>query len=277
MAPPFVLFTDLDGTLLDGRYRPGPAAAALARLERAAVPVVFCSSKTRAEQEPLRRRFGVVGPFVVENGSAVLVPPPCPDLPQRLGMGVHVLGLPADQVREGLRRALWRAGLEASGFSEMTASEVAGATGLSPVAAARARRREYSETLVGVRPEAAGRLAAALARSGLALASGGRLYTVTGALADKGAALRWLMARLRALHGVPGLLSVAVGDSENDVPMLAAADHAYLVARPDGRGPQGSAVERVERLEGVGPEGFAELVDRLLDEARPSGAGSLRR
>ena len=79
-APPFVLFTDLDGTLLDERYRAGAAAPALARLRSVSVPVVFCSSKTRAEQEPLRRRHRVGGPFIVENGSAVLIPPPCPDL-----------------------------------------------------------------------------------------------------------------------------------------------------------------------------------------------------
>ncbi|HKI57974.1 MAG TPA: HAD hydrolase family protein [Trueperaceae bacterium] len=257
----FVLVTDLDGTLLDGAYRPGPAAAALGRLREADVPVVFCSSKTRSEQEALRAELEVSGPFVVENGSAVLVPRPCPDLASLDGLGVHVLGVSAERCRAAVGALRDRLGVRFRGFREMSAREVAEATGLEPAAAERARRREYSETLVGLSAAGAERLAQALAAQGLRLLSGGDHHTVTGAGADKGAALRWLRARLRAAVGDPRLEAVAVGDSENDVPMLAEADRAFLVARPDGRWPDAPSARR---LSGVGPHGFAELVDMLL-------------
>jgi ribonucleotide monophosphatase NagD (HAD superfamily) len=49
--PSPLVFTDLDGTLLDhDTYDWTPARDALDRLTRAGIPVVFTSSKTAAEQ-----------------------------------------------------------------------------------------------------------------------------------------------------------------------------------------------------------------------------------
>lgn len=273
-AVPFVLFTDLDGTLLDASYRPGPAAQALARLRDVGVPVVFCSSKTRAEQEPLRRRYGVGGPFVVENGSAVLIPPPCPDLPRSGGLGRDVLGVDVARVRAAVEAKRARLGLQARGFADMTAEEVAQIAGLSIEGARRARRREFSETLVGLAREDAARLDRALRADGLLLVSGGRFHTVTGAGADKGRALARVMERWRGGPGAAGVPSVAVGDSANDVSMLRAADRGFLVARSDGRSPR---LRGVERLTGIGPAGFAELADRLLRDLETGRPPALRR
>lgn len=272
-VPPFVLFTDLDGTLLDAGYRPGPASAALARLRGRGVPVVFCSSKTRAEQEPLRASLGVTEPFIVENGSAVLIPGPCDDLPAWHGYGLYLLGVGADRVRSVLGRLRDRVGLGYRGFGEMSVGAVARATGLDRAGAARARQRDFSETLVGLSIGERAVLEPALRAEGLQLASGGRFHTVTGAAADKGSALRWLMERLRRQHASRELGSVAVGDSENDLPMLAAADRAFVVAREGGAHVR---LPGAEQLQGVGPAGFAELVDRLLGGG-PAPAGPASR
>lgn len=262
-APRLLLFTDLDGTLLDARYRPGPATEAVRRLQAEGVWVVFCSSKTRAEQVPLRRALGVAGPFVVENGSAVLVPGPCPELPQAGGMGCQRLGEDARRVRNVLRRLRDRLDLRFRAFAEMSDAKVAEVTGLDLEGARRARQREYSETLVGLSAGDAVRLEEGLHPAGLSLASGGRFHTVTGRGADKGRALSWLMAWARRRYRSPALGSVAVGDSANDAPMLRAADKGYLVARTDGRSPR---LEGVERIDAVGPVGFAALAQRLLAE-----------
>jgi len=271
---PFVLFTDLDGTLLDASYRAGPAAPALARLLRAGVPVVFCSSKTCAEQVPLKRRLGVDGPFVVENGSAVLFPPPCQDLPRGTGWCRDVLGVDVARLRTLLATRRSALGIEARGFADMTVQEVARAAGLSVADARRARRREYSETLVGLRPAEVARLGEALHVDGLQLVQGGRFHTVIGAGADKGQALVRVMERWRSARGTDDVPSIAVGDSTNDVAMLRAADRAFLVSRRDGHSPE---VQGVERLDGIGPSGFAELVERLLGDLEAGRAPALRR
>jgi mannosyl-3-phosphoglycerate phosphatase len=51
----FVVFSDLDGTLLDHHsYRHTAAQPGLDLLEALAIPLVLISSKTRAEMVPLR-------------------------------------------------------------------------------------------------------------------------------------------------------------------------------------------------------------------------------
>ena len=59
-----VIFTDLDGTLLDARtYDPGVAIEALEKCSLHSIPVIFVSSKTRAEIECLREELNNVSPF----------------------------------------------------------------------------------------------------------------------------------------------------------------------------------------------------------------------
>src|SRR6266545_4005865 len=69
------IFSDLDGTLLNPQtYSFEPAKAALQLVEQQGVPLVFCTSKTRAEVEYWRRLTENRHPFVVENGGAVYIP-----------------------------------------------------------------------------------------------------------------------------------------------------------------------------------------------------------
>lgn len=260
--------TDLDHTLLDARYRLGPAAAALRRLRSAGALVVLCSSKTRAEQEAWRRRLGLGGPFVVENGSAVLLPDAreAADLPAWHGYRIRRFGVEAARVRAGLRDIAAELGVELRGYASLGPERVARLAGLGTAAARRACAREFSETLVGVDAALATRLAAPLAARGLRAHPGGRFVTVTGGGADKGVAARWLAARLGGSGGAP-LPLVAIGDGPNDAGMLAAADRAFVVRGPDGRYAPGLPGER---LDGVGPAGFAQMVARLIGA---TGAG----
>ena len=72
--PNLIVYTDLDGSLLDGTtYSYEPATPALAALREQGIPLVLVSSKTRAEMEPLRQRLDHRDPFIVENGGAVAV------------------------------------------------------------------------------------------------------------------------------------------------------------------------------------------------------------
>ena len=93
MAPAWLIATDLDGTLLDARtYSPAEALPTLQATLARGIPIVPCSAKTLAEQEPLRRELGLEGfPCIVENGSAV-------HFPVGDGSPPAVLGLPADFV-----------------------------------------------------------------------------------------------------------------------------------------------------------------------------------
>ncbi len=73
--PKAVVFTDLDGTLLDrATYSYAAALPAVKLLLSRKIPIVFCSAKTRAEQEVYRSRLNIPDPFIVENGGAIFIP-----------------------------------------------------------------------------------------------------------------------------------------------------------------------------------------------------------
>jgi mannosyl-3-phosphoglycerate phosphatase len=70
-----VVFTDLDGTLLDHEtYSYSPALEALDLLERQRIPLILCSSKTRAEIELIQGNLRLRHPFISENGGGVFMP-----------------------------------------------------------------------------------------------------------------------------------------------------------------------------------------------------------
>jgi mannosyl-3-phosphoglycerate phosphatase len=70
-----VVMTDVDGCVLDRESRSHAGAeAALDRLKLAGVPVILCSSRTRAELERLQQELGLADPFIAENGGALFAP-----------------------------------------------------------------------------------------------------------------------------------------------------------------------------------------------------------
>jgi mannosyl-3-phosphoglycerate phosphatase family protein len=217
--------------------------------------VVFCSAKTRAEQVVLRGVLGVTGPFIVENGAAVYDD----DGP------VRVLGLDYDDARARLRRAARELGVVVRGFGDMDVDEVAERTRLSREAAARARERDHTEPFVLVDGDLdEDTLRDALARFGLGLQRGARFWTASGRH-DKGdavAVLRDVYARERGAR--PRVY--ALGDTHNDTAMLAAADVALLVQRPDGTWAD-LDVDGLVRVDGIGPAGWARAADAILAAA----------
>ena len=69
------VFSDLDGTLLDhDTYGYEPARPALDLISSKKIPLILCSSKTRAEMTGIRQQLKLEDPFIVENGGAVYIP-----------------------------------------------------------------------------------------------------------------------------------------------------------------------------------------------------------
>jgi mannosyl-3-phosphoglycerate phosphatase len=69
-----VIFTDLDGTLLDSGYSFKKAVPALRLVQKSDTPLILCSSKTRVEVELYRKRLGNRHPFISENGGGIFIP-----------------------------------------------------------------------------------------------------------------------------------------------------------------------------------------------------------
>jgi mannosyl-3-phosphoglycerate phosphatase len=263
----WVVFTDLDGTLLDhSSYSFEAARPALEALLARRIPVVICTSKTRAEVEDVRTRLDNNDPFIVENGGAALVPagyfPFAVPEGRESGRYTAVeFGVPYAKLRQAFVRIRAELGAELRGFGDMTVDEVARLCGFSRREAELARRREYDEPVVIKGDVTTGDFTAAAARLGLRTIRGARFFHLTGNN-DKGRAVRALRALYERDRGP--VRTVGIGDSPNDLPLLESVDVPVLVQKPDGAYEPAIRLPGLVRAPGPGPVGWNAAVRVLL-------------
>jgi mannosyl-3-phosphoglycerate phosphatase len=258
-----VIISDLDGTLLDrDTYSYHAARNALYAVQGRGIPVVFCSSKTRAEQMVYRNLLAIRDPFIVEDGGAIFIPMtyfPFPFTFQRSIDDYHVieLGTPYGEIRQAVEEVRSETGVALKGYGDMIPAEVAEVTGLDRDGAYLAMKREYQETIVSLHsPDELDAVAAGFSRRGLRLTKGGRFLAVSG-VHDKGAAVDVLAALYRQAHGNVRL--VGIGDSYNDLAMLSAVDVPVLVQKAPETWEEIRTPDLI-RVDGVGPEGWNRFV-----------------
>ena len=265
-----IIYTDLDGTLLDHEtYSFAESLPTLSAAQAFGIPIIFCSSKTRAEIEHLRQRMGVHDPFIIENGGAVVIPPGYFPLSScsKAGDGdaTLALGTPYQRLVENLRELRTEFPSQLIGFSDLSAEEVASDCGLTLDEALRAKRREFDEPfrLLSSNAEEVSRLMEAIRERGLFCSQGGRYYHLHGHN-DKGAAVN-LLNHLFEQTGEQ-IFTVAIGDGLNDLPMLALVDYPVLVKKPDGSydDPVIKLLPQTIRAEGIGPLGWRDAVTKIL-------------
>jgi len=269
------IFTDLDGTLIDfDDYSSDLARPYVRRLIELGYMVIFCSSKTFAEQRVIQEELDIDMPCIVENGSAIVSPAGFwtgdqPGLSEVDGWQRIEIGRPSHDIRHRLSRVESRFGEALRGFSTLMVEDIASISGLNIVAARRAREREYSETLAASLPDEVWQeLDKEFANEGLKCLPGGRFHTVIDASADKGTAIR-VFRDCWQRQSREVLVSLGLGDSENDQEMLENVDWPHLVKRPNGSW-AGITGGRIERVNGVGPAGWVKVAKELLAKASPA-------
>jgi mannosyl-3-phosphoglycerate phosphatase len=268
--PSLLVFTDLDGSLLDhDTYDWQPASAWLSRLEQQAIPVIPTTSKTRSELLALRQELGLEDtPFIAENGAVIGLPPSWQharldrDPASPGGLVVKTPSMDVDFIRRRLDVVRERHGLRFRRMGEMDVAEVRELTGLSESGAAQAMDREGSEPLVWEDDDIKLQtLHETLQVDGLRLTRGGRFWHVMGAV-DKGQASDWLVARFEALRGYRPQ-TIGLGDGPNDLALLAATDMAVVIAAKHDQ-PMPLENPRVYRTRAQGPAGWSEGVSHWL-------------
>jgi mannosyl-3-phosphoglycerate phosphatase len=258
--PSLLVFTDLDGTLLDhDTYSWAPARDALRKLKRAAVPVIFNSSKTAAEQIVLRERIGNSHPFIVENGAAVYWPK------EPEGYDVKRFGAERAKLVE-LARGLREEGkLRFESFSDWSPEHLAVIANLGPEAAALAMDRCCSEPLLWRGDDASlNWFVHRIEDAGYRAVRGGRFLHLMGRF-DKSEAMQWVRDRYASTTGGPATV-VALGDSPNDADMLDAADIAVVIRSANSDQVRPTRPRRVLRTSESGPSGWQEAMDSLLPD-----------
>lgn len=264
-----VVFTDLDGTLLDGSYAFDTALPALHLIDRMNIPLVFCSSKTRSEIEFYRTLLKNEHPFISENGGGIFIPIGYFDPGTIVQEYASERDSKYDLIRLGahyadLRKAfeiLRAEGFAVKGFGDMSAEEIEEAMGLPAEQAKMAKQRDFDEPFFyGGKKEEVQLLFDSIREKGLSVTQG-KIYHLLGQ-SDKGKAVNLLSGLYQRKWG--SVTTIGIGDSPNDMPMLQVVDVPVIVQKPDGTYDRLLSTVNAIRAHGSGPVGWNSIITELL-------------
>lgn len=235
-----IIFTDLDGTLLDHHnYQCDVVKPLLAQLSQAGTQVIFNTSKTFAEVTHVQQFLAHNQPFIVENGAAVYLP--------KYFFPLKPIGCDEYQgywrysfapLNDVLHQDLADHAKDFAGhyqlFSQMSVSQVQRLTGLDEQQSILALTRQYSDPIhfTGDDDELQG-FVSCLHALGYDVLIGGRFLHATKGN-NKGRAQQWLVKQFEK-HQKNPFTVIALGDSHNDIAMLEAADIAILILNPGSK------------------------------------------
>ncbi len=270
MKQQVLVFTDMDGTLLDhNTYSHAAAQPALDALKQKAIPIIPTTSKTFEELLVLRKQIGLNGPFIVENGAAAHIPLGfLPKKPSETQWSNDHWVKQFTSKKHYWLSLLNRVKSEFEGkfnhFSKMTTAQIQEATGLSEEEARRAANRQYSEPVLwlGDEPEKH-RFITTMRTIGARPLQGGRFVHISGEC-DKGMALRWMVNECKRQNPDTEYISIALGDGQNDVAMLEAADYAVRILSPAHAPPTLNKQDNVYTTTQMGPVGWTEALNKIL-------------
>ncbi len=266
----FILFTDLDGTLLDYyTYSFEKALVALQLLKEKDIPLIICSSKTKAEIEHYRKKLVNDHPFISENGGGIFVPKSYfgfgvlsseSNVIEKNDYDVIRLGAEYSKLRKAIE-ALKKEGFKIKGFGDMTIEEVAEITSMSINEAEMTKERDFDEPFIfkGNEVETKNLFNAIKAKE--FNFTQGRFFHILGD-SDKGKAISILIDLYKMKFSAIG--TIAIGDSPNDIPMLEKVDYPILVQKPDGSYDPRINVPNLIKAEGTGPDGWNNAVIKSI-------------
>jgi len=274
-----VIFTDLDGTLLDrNTYSFEPAQPALRLIKQKDIPLVLSSSKTMVEIEFYRKVLENGHPFLSENGGAVFVPK------DYFSFRFHYdretdrffvleLGIPYPRIIEILDSVRKETGISMKGFSDLTEEEVSSLCAMDSKKAAWAKKREYDEPFFIEGGEKEIEIVRGkIEEKAMTYTWGGKFHHLLGKN-DKGKAVEILKELYE--NEFFSIFTVGIGDSLNDLPMLSVVDRPIFLKGEENVSPDAlSLIQNCTIIHGTGPQAWNEVILSIVKPASPGPEGS---
>jgi mannosyl-3-phosphoglycerate phosphatase len=228
-----VIFTDLDGTLLDHHdYSWEPASEALKEAQAQKIPIIINTSKTRSEVNTLLSELPLLNePYVVENGSAIIFPNITSELLSNIqdqpryqlidGQHVWVFGEKRKLLCDWLTHIKVNKGYQLESYQDWTTEKIMNKTGLNKNKAIESQKKEFSEPFQWFDTDE--RLAdfILLAESqGFSVLKGGRFFHLQGAVTKASVFDFFKIHKNSLFPSALRLKLIALGDNHNDVNII---------------------------------------------------------
>jgi len=269
-----IIFTDLDGSLLNHHdYSFEEAMPALSMIKASGIPLIITTSKTRREVEIVREEMEINDPFIVENGGGVYFPDAYQHLDLQVGQRkagyiIIEMGVTYERIRHCFTTL--RSRFNARGMGDMSIKEISDITGLSMLKAELASHREFTEPFMLDSDRDIDVLDHFVRSHGMKITRGGRFYHLMGLRQDKGAAVNFVRNIFRRQMGV-NMISIGIGDRDNDRPMLEEVDIPVLIPRPGGDYSD-IHLPGLVKAEAPGARGWNDVILRILNGLKTNNA-----
>lgn len=222
-----IIFTDLDGTLLNhDNYSFADAIPSIEDAKKKQIKIVIVTSKTKAEVIELSKKLGLTTePFIVENGAGIYIP-------KANKFELIQLGTTQKEIKDFVQKYLKNL---ITLFSEMSIAQANELTGLSENDLKLAQKRDFTEPFIlnkNIKIEEVEKIIQENSEN-FKLTKGGRFYHLIGKNQDKGKAVLNLIKLFKKENLNKKIVSFALGDSKNDIPMLQTVDYPILIQKHD--------------------------------------------
>lgn len=257
-----IIYTDLDGTLLDhNTYSFNDAKPALSLIKEKKIPLIFCTSKTRAEIEYWQKKIGIKHPFISENGGGIFIPKKYfsfifnytkeDDKYFIVNYGKNIEFL--KKVINDLKKKY-----DIISLLDMNTKELIDFTGLSSDQIKLSKKREFTLPFILKNPKDEKKVLAEIKKIGMNVTIGGRFYHLMGNN-NKGQAVCFLTNLFKKEFTF--VYTIGLGDSINDFSMLESVDKGFLVRKKNND----YATNLFFHADGEGPKGWNKAVKKELE------------
>jgi mannosyl-3-phosphoglycerate phosphatase len=220
-----IVFTDLDGTLLEhSTYSFEDAVPMLKFLKINNIPLIIATSKTKNEVIKLQKMLDINHPFIVENGGGIFIH-------KSNGYDCIPLGFSYQKILNFFD--CYSKKFDILGFSQMDTKEIISYTGLDEKSATFSKQRDFTEPFLLNNKNQLTDLKATANKDGLDIVKGGRFYHLISKGQSKANAMKKVL-EIFTKRDNKNYISIALGDSLNDVSMLKDADIPIVIPRIDG-------------------------------------------
>ena len=217
--------TDLDGTLMDENYDITPAKKTLKLLSDLNIPVIPCTSKTASEVRFFREENGLIDPFIVENGAAVYG-----SFDNNLSEWELILGESYEELRIVLMKISKEVDYQLVPLNDLNQNQIFKLTGLSNKGIERALERQWSVPFLNPPDEIIQKINLICESYNVHIFKGNRMSHLLSSKSHKGEAVNKLKLHLKNKD----VKIIALGDSQNDLPLLEYADVSIVIPGKNG-------------------------------------------